>query len=540
MKLNLATQSILLIEDYPVMRKSIKDILYLLGAKSIVEAKNGQTAISAMKKQKFDIIICDYDLGKGKNGQQILEQARHQNLILFSALFIMITAHQTASIVLSALDNKPDEYLAKPFNPQQLSMRLEKCYARKKYLSSIEREIYKGNPARAIFHCDQLLAENNKTVRSQLLKIRAELAIDVGDLSKATAIYQEILTQRELLWAKLGLGIVEFFNRHYDPAIEIFQKIIEQNPMLLASYDWLAKSYIIQDHHDEAEKIIHQSTIISPHSFFRQKKLATLADKTGHLEIAEKAYLAVINLGKHSIHKSPCDFSGLAKVYSIKNENKQAIKILNNMQQQFPNNPEATLRAAVLETKIYQDMGENELSEQAYQKTLELNQRLKHKTPKDLQLEIAKACYTSKDDEIADKIVATLINNHIDDRSFLDDIRGMHNDMGYPQQAERLIQQTRQELVKINNKGVKLYQQGQVKEAYIVLEQAIQRMPDNQTILLNMLKITLHDLKTSGINKQNLLLANRYLKKAKQIGMSQDKLGALQMEFETLTHSTPD
>ncbi len=540
MKLNLATQTILLIEDYPVMRKSIKDILYLLGAKTIVEAKNGQTAIFAMKNQKFNIIICDYDLGEGKNGQQILEQARDQKLILFNALFIMITAHQTTSIVLSAIDNKPDEYLAKPFNPQQLSMRLEKSYARKKYLSAIESEIDKGNPARAIAHCDALLAENNKAMRTQLLKIRAELAIGVGDLDKATAIYQEILAQRDLIWANIGLGIVAFFQKQYEQAITIFHNLIEQNPLSMESYDWLAKSYQMLERHDEAEKTLLQLTKISPHSFSRQKQLATLANKIGHIDIAEKACRAVIQLGKHSIHQSPENFSDLASIYAKKNEHKQALKTLDKMNQQFSGNTEATLRTAVLETKIFKASGESELSEQAYQKISELNKRLKDEIPKDLLLDIANTCYLYKDNEKADKIVETLINNHIDDHSFLYAIRKMQDDKVYQKQIEKLIHQTKQQLVTINNKGVRLYQQGQLKAAYSVLEQAIEKMPNNQTILLNIIKITLHDLKSSGINKQNLLQAHRYLKKAKQAGMSQEKLGALQLEFENITHSIPN
>lgn len=537
MKLNLATKTILLIEDYPVMRKSIKNILFMLGAKIIVEAKNGVTAISAMESQKFNIVICDYDLGDGKNGQQVLEQARHQKLISFNALFIMITANQTASFVLSTIDNKPDEYLAKPFNPQQLLMRLEKSYARKNYLFPIETEIQKGNPVRAIYQCDRLLNENKKAVRSKLLKMRAELAIDVGDYKKASAIYLDILEQRELSWAKLGMGIIAYFQKQYQQAIEIFQKLIEQNPLLMEAYDWLAKSYEMLERYDEAEKTLLQFTKISPHTLSRQKKLATLADKIGHIDIAEKACQAVIHLGKNSIHKSPSDYSSLAKVYSKKNENKQALKTLKNMNQQFPDNLEAALRNTALESKIYNDLGDSKLSEKAYQKTCALNKRLSDKAPKDLQLDVAEACYLNKDYETADKIVATLINNHIDDHGFLDNICEMQKDVGCPQSAEKIIQQTRKELVKINNKGVKLFQQGKLKEAYAVLEQAIQKMPDNQTILLNMIKITLHDLKSSGINKQNLLLAHRYLKKAKQVGMAQEKLGVLQLEFENITRT---
>lgn len=127
MKLDLSTKNILIIEDYPVMRKAMRDMLYKLGTRYISEAKDGFTAISAMKKQKFDIVLCDYNLGDGKNGPQILEEARYNKLLSLNALFIIVTAYQSASFILGTIENKPDDYLAKPFNAQQLFRRIEKA-----------------------------------------------------------------------------------------------------------------------------------------------------------------------------------------------------------------------------------------------------------------------------------------------------------------------------------------------------------------------------------------------------------------------------
>ena len=539
MKLNLSRKTILIIEDYPIMRKSIKDMLYALGAEYIFEAENGPAAISTMKKQKFDIILCDYNLGEGKNGQQVLEEAKYNKLISFKTIFIIVSAHQTASFVLSTLENKPDEYLAKPFNAQQLYRRLEKSQLRKEAFAIIEKEIDKGNLARAIFHCDQLFTEKNKAIRSQLLKLRADLAINTGDFDKASSIYQEMLEQRELAWARIGTGVVAFFQNDFQQAITIFHELIVQNPMLMECYDWLSKSYEALDNHTKAEETLKLATEISPHSFFRQKKLALLADKTGHIDIAEKAYKAVTDLGRYSVHKSPSDYSGLAKVYSKKHENIEALSTLDNMRQLFVNNPEAELRAASLETELYQDMGNDILSQQAFQKVHKFNHRLKDRAPKDLQLDVAKACYLKDDDTTADKIISSLIHDYIDDNSFIDDIRKMQSDIGKHNYSEILIQQTKQKLININNQGVALFQKGHTKEAFSVFSQAVEKMPNNKTIILNMAKITIHALKTSGITEESLLLAHHYIQRAKQVGISTDKLGSLQIEFENITQTPP-
>ncbi len=539
MKLDLSTKTILIIEDYSVMRKAMKDMLYTLGTQYIFEAEDGFAAISAMKKQKFDIVLCDYNLRDGKNGQQILEEARYNKLLSLNALFIFVTAYQSANFVLGIIENKPDEYLAKPFNSQQLFRRIEKSYLRKQCLSVLTKEIDKENLASAIFHCNELLNGENRAIRSQLLKIRADLAINVGDFSTAMAIYQELLEQRDLFWARLGTGIVALFQNHVEQAICIFQKLIAQNPMLLESYDWLAKSYEAIERTTEAEDILNQAIEISPISLIRQKKLAVLADRTERLDIAEKAYLAVIDLGKHSVHKSPDDYSGLAKVYSKKNKPQEALNTLDDLRQQFANNPEAELRAATLETEIYQNIGDNEQSQLAFKKIRQLQGQLKNKIPKQVLLDIAKASYLNKDDKQADKIILSLIHNHIDDHSFLDDILQMLNNIGHDNDLNILIQRTRKELTAINNQGLKLFRQGKLQQAFTVFEQAIEITPNNKTIILNMAKITLRDLKASGVTEEKLLLADCYIKRAKQAGVTNDKVGKLQLEFEMIMNTPP-
>ncbi len=536
MKLNLSDKNILIIEDYGIMRRSIKDMLYSLGARFIDEAENGPTAIAAMRIKPYDIVLCDYLLGDDKNGQQILEAARHKKLIPFHCIFIIVTGQQTASLVLNTLENKPDEYLTKPFNAHQLIRRIEKSYARKQYFMDIQKHIAKENLASAIYHCEELLKTENQATKAALLKIRAELAINTGDFEKATTIYQQLLEQRELAWARLGTGIICFYQAQYDPAISIFQRVIEDSPIYLDSYDWLSKSYIALNQIDKAAEIIIQATEVSPNSLFRQKKLAELTHRIGKLDVAEQAYLATLELGKHSVHKSPSDFSGLAKVYSKTNKNNQALKLLDNMRMQFPHNPEAELRAATLETEVFKKVGDNQMSVKAFEKTMELHVEQKKHTPKDLLLDVARACYLNNDDEIGNDIISSLILNYSDDNYFMGDINRMQSEIGQDHHSDRLIEAAQKELIQINNKGVELFRNNKITQALAIFNQAIEKMPENKNIVLNMATILLHNLKTVGITKDKLLLTNYYIKRAKEVGVAPDKLGNLQLEFEKITN----
>lgn len=534
MKPILAGKSILIVEDYPAMRKAIRNMLYTLDADLITEADNGENALLAMGKTNFDVVLCDYNLGAGKNGQQVLEEARLQKLISYHCVFIIIAGEQSASMVLGAMDSKPDEYLAKPFNAQQLFVRLERNLTRKALLHTIEKEVERGNLSQAIQQCDKLLAGNHKKVRTHLLKMRAELATLTGDFDTGRQIYADILLERDLPWARLGLGIIDFQQGDLAKAAANFEDLLRAHPLFLEGYDWLSKVYEAEDKLQEVQEVVNQAVDLSPQSILRQKKLAETADKIGNLEVAKKAYKATVSLGKNSIYKSCSDFTNLAKLYTKTHAEGDALKTLAQMRKEFVNDPEAELRAITLEAELHQNNGNTEQAGLCLQKALLLHQQLGTNTPKDLQLDIARSCFLQNQAGPAEAILGGLIKTHIDDEQFLDDLRRMQSSVGMANHSEDLIQNAKRALVATNNQGVALYKQGKFKEAMALFEKAIASMPDNKTIIINMLKITLHDLKASGMDEDKLLRAQALFKKARQIHIDRHKLGILQMEFSNL------
>lgn len=516
------------------MRKAIRNMLYTLDADLITETDNGENALLAMSKTSFDVVLCDYNLGTGKNGQQVLEEARAQKLISYGCVFIIIAAEQSASMVLGAMDSKPDEYLAKPFNAQQLFVRLERNLTRKTLLQTIEKEVERGNLSQAIQQCEKLLAGNHKKIRTHLLKMRAELATLVGDFVTGRRIYSEILQERDLPWARLGLGVIDFQTGDFGGATSHFEDLLRAHPLFLEGYDWLSKVYEAEDKLQEVQEVVNQAVDLSPQSILRQKKLAETADKNGNLELAEKAYKAAVSLGKHSIYKSCSDFTNLAKLYTKKHAADDALKTLAHMRHEYLNDPEAELRATTLEAELHQNSGDVEKAGLCLQKALALHRQLAGDTPKDLQLDIARGCFLQNKAGQAEAILDGLIKTHIDDEQFMDDVRHMQSSVGMENHSEDLIEKTKRALVATNNKGVALYKQGKFKEAMALFEKAGASMPDNKTIIINMLKIILHDLKVSGIDEEKLLRAQALFKKARQIHIDGQKLGVLQMEFSNL------
>ena len=102
---------ILLIEDEPELRKSIKQYLYQEGY--IVESASDYTkGIEKIEVYDYDCILVDITLPKG-NGLDIIKQLKENNS---KAGIIIISAKNSSDDKITGLDLGADDYLAKPFN----------------------------------------------------------------------------------------------------------------------------------------------------------------------------------------------------------------------------------------------------------------------------------------------------------------------------------------------------------------------------------------------------------------------------------------
>ncbi len=104
---------ILLVEDEPLIQKSLKKLLEKKGVEVTVESR-GREAIQLILNQKFDRIICDLML-QDISGFDVIEESKARFTIAeISKLFIIITAYSSPHVI-----EKAQQYgcllLSKPF-----------------------------------------------------------------------------------------------------------------------------------------------------------------------------------------------------------------------------------------------------------------------------------------------------------------------------------------------------------------------------------------------------------------------------------------
>jgi two-component system chemotaxis response regulator CheY len=114
----------LLIDDSPVIRKLLRRILMesALGADLILEAGDGQEALSVLHKETVHVILCDVNMPV-MNGHQFLAEVRTQPALNHIPT-LMITTEGSQESVIKAVQLGAKGYIRKPFMPAEVKQKV--------------------------------------------------------------------------------------------------------------------------------------------------------------------------------------------------------------------------------------------------------------------------------------------------------------------------------------------------------------------------------------------------------------------------------
>lgn len=145
-------KTLLLVDDEPDLLKMLSDILKDAGFQKILTATTGKEAVAEAKKEKPDLIVLDVML-PDKDGFSLMQQLRS----FTDVPIIFLTAKDEAADKLAGLGLGADDYIVKPFLPQELILRiyavLRRSYKEDNPLVVLDgctvdfdrAEVYKGN-----------------------------------------------------------------------------------------------------------------------------------------------------------------------------------------------------------------------------------------------------------------------------------------------------------------------------------------------------------------------------------------------------------
>ena len=207
---------ILLVEDEDNIRDVIKLNLELENYE-VVTAADGRKAIKHFTEQHFDLIILDVMLPE-INGFQVCEQIRLSDT---TVPIIFLTAKDTAMDRINGLKRGGDDYLTKPFNLEELLLRVQNLLKRsQRNVETTEVDTYKFGD-----HWINFQTYSAKGIQGDFNLTKKETML----LKLLTDRKNEVVSRNQILQSVWGYDVYPS-TRTIDNFILSFRKYFETNP----------------------------------------------------------------------------------------------------------------------------------------------------------------------------------------------------------------------------------------------------------------------------------------------------------------------
>ena len=109
--------TLMIVDDHPLMRRGIRQLLALDPRLEVIaEANNGTEALAEARRQEPDIILLDLNM-KGMSGLDTLKALRHEGI---SSRILVLTVSDARSDIFAMVDAGADGYLLKDSEPEIL------------------------------------------------------------------------------------------------------------------------------------------------------------------------------------------------------------------------------------------------------------------------------------------------------------------------------------------------------------------------------------------------------------------------------------
>ncbi len=120
------TITILIADDYKIMRTTIMGILRQMGFSRFFSAENGKKAAEIVRTEQVNLIISDVNMPE-MSGIDLLRYVREKSTQKEVPL-ILVTGESDKKTVQSALQLKVNDYIVKPFSSDVLMKKIEKVF----------------------------------------------------------------------------------------------------------------------------------------------------------------------------------------------------------------------------------------------------------------------------------------------------------------------------------------------------------------------------------------------------------------------------
>lgn len=117
---------ILVVDDFPTMRRIIRNLLKDLGYENVDEAEDGAMGLEKLRNGSFDFVVSDWNM-PNLDGLEMLKAIR-ADAALAALPVLMVTAEAKKENIIAAAQAGANGYVVKPFTAATLEEKLNKIF----------------------------------------------------------------------------------------------------------------------------------------------------------------------------------------------------------------------------------------------------------------------------------------------------------------------------------------------------------------------------------------------------------------------------
>ncbi len=511
----------LVVDINPDTRTALKRMLVDYGAADIDTAGHAEEAIELCSRAAYDIVLTDYDLGKGRNGQQLLEELRYQGLLRNTAVYIMIAAETNAQHIIHALEFEPDDYLQKPITRETLRPRLDNAMLRNDALIKVHEAMDLKNFPAAINACVDVISSADSKYHLDAKKILGELFCHQEQFKDAFELFRELSHITESggapLWVKLGKAEALIGLRRLDEALELLNDALKENPLCVEALDLVAELHLVRHKPGLAQEALYKAVNINSLSAKRQRLLGRVCLEIGDENAAMHAYRAAIKHSKNTCQEDPEDFANLAEATSVlikkspdksSTLKKEASEALAYLDKRYPKHPIVQMRRHLVEEDIHLASNKEELAKAANEKALEILSSMKISVIENTHPQLCIDC--AKD----------FMDRGLYDEGeyLLQELSNVLSDKKYTLVIDKLLREPKTKegiayAAKLNKRGIEYHKAESYDRAISSFEKGLHELPNHIGLNLNLIQSIIGKSKSETLSKRDIELMRHSFKR---------------------------
>ncbi|MFN3809363.1 MAG: response regulator [Roseateles asaccharophilus] len=484
-----SAMKVLVIDDQQQVRHIIRESLYRLGFKHVLMAGDAAEALRHLRSEPMDLVLSDYNLGDGPDGQQLLEAARGGRLLSPVAPWIFISANALRGDVLAAGDFLPDGYIIKPFTDQLLARYIEGLTARKQALAPLLL-------AADAQKWDEVLKEAEAFIKrgdalsSEGLKHKAQALMRLARFEEALACYGSALDlNSELAWARLGHAQAQRALGRPEAARAELERLTRAQPSFASAYDILLE---ITEEQGDAEAALNTARAVAdlvPNAK-RKTRLGGLALAAGETELAVKVLEQAVAKNRHAVNPGPQDSVLLAQALLDNGEPARAATLAAELGKRFAEQGPARLLAKALGAQAQQQLGNETAAAALMDEVAAALETEGTALDGPSKLLLARSALSTGHPDLGQQLIGEVARNHGDKPLLM--ASALRAAAGTPAEAEcrKLIERASEEVAQAMTDLQRAKRSGELGQALEVGERILARSPQNFNVLIEL--CTLH------------------------------------------------